>query len=76
MSSEAKPFVKCSVSNCHYWGEHNVCKADLIMIDIDSHADRRLNEEFAGEYFDSHEKDTAPASAATCCHTFKQKHKS
>lgn len=38
MPNGDKPIVKCSVANCGYWGEQNICKADLIMIDIDKHA--------------------------------------
>ncbi|GAK39659.1 DUF1540 domain-containing protein [Paenibacillus urinalis] len=67
------PIVKCSVSNCSYWGEQNVCKADLIMIDIDAHARNHLKEEYAGETFDSEHQDYASTSSATCCHTFKPK---
>ncbi|MEO2211739.1 DUF1540 domain-containing protein [Paenibacillus amylolyticus] len=71
--SQDKPIVKCSVSNCNYWGENNFCHADAIMIDIDQHATRRLHEEFAGETFDSDHHDHARTSSATCCHTFKPK---
>ncbi|WP_110932142.1 DUF1540 domain-containing protein [Paenibacillus bouchesdurhonensis] len=73
MPNGNKPIVRCSVSNCSYWGEQNYCNADLIMIDIDKHADRKYDAEFAGEEFDSEHKDTAASSAATCCHTFKPK---
>ena len=73
MPNGDKPLVKCSVSNCTYWGEKNVCNADLIMIDIDNHADRHYKAEFAGESFDTDHQDTAPSSSATCCHTFKAK---
>ncbi|WP_019636269.1 DUF1540 domain-containing protein [Paenibacillus fonticola] len=73
MPNGSKPIVKCSVSNCVYWKEQNFCNADLIMIDIDQHAKRKYDAEFAGEEFDSDHKDTAGSSAATCCHTFKAK---
>ena len=69
-----KPIVRCSVSNCSYWGEENFCKADLIMINIDAYATKHLKEEYAGETFDSEHKDVASTSSATCCHTFKPKH--
>lgn len=68
-----KPIVKCSVSNCTYWGEQNQCRADAIMIDIDSHANAQYNEEFAGESFDTEHQDNARNSSGTCCHTFKPK---
>lgn len=68
-----KPMVKCSVSNCTYWGENNRCLADVIMIEIDKHAKMKFNEEFAGESFDSEHRDVAASSSVTCCHTFKPK---
>lgn len=73
MATGDKPIVKCSVSNCTYWGDKNVCQADLIMIDIDSHASRDYKAEFAGESFDTAHRDVAESSSATCCHTFKPK---
>ncbi|GIO85297.1 hypothetical protein J25TS5_22290 [Paenibacillus faecis] len=73
MPNGDKPIVKCSVSNCSYWGEQNVCKADLIMIDIDQHAGAHYDAEFAGEAFDTDHRDKAASSSATCCHTFKPK---
>lgn len=71
MPNDKRPIVRCSVSNCVYWGEKNYCNADLIMIDLDKHADREYKAEFAGESFDSEHKDSASSSAATCCHTFE-----
>ena len=73
MPNGDKPIVNCSVSNCNYWGEHNVCSADQIMIEIDQHATARFKEEFAAESYDTEHHDTAPNSAATCCLTFKPK---
>lgn len=67
------PEVKCSVANCAYWAEGNSCNADAIMIEIDQHADKKFDAEFAGESFDSEHQDTASKSSATCCHTFKLK---
>ncbi|MBC8079469.1 MAG: DUF1540 domain-containing protein [Gorillibacterium sp.] len=68
-----KPIVKCSVSNCEYWGKENNCQAEAIMIEIDGHADMEFDAEFAGESFDSDHKDAATTSRKTCCHTFKPK---
>lgn len=73
MANEAKPYVKCSVSNCNYWGEQNVCRADMIMIEIDRHANVRLDAEFADEDFVNNHKDRAGTSSSTCCLTFKPK---
>lgn len=67
------PQVKCSVSNCEYWAEGNRCHADMIMIDIDKHANAEFDTEFAGESFDSDHQDEAKESSKTCCHTFKPK---
>ncbi|WP_442603734.1 DUF1540 domain-containing protein [Paenibacillus sp. KN14-4R] len=68
-----KPVVKCSVANCHYWGQGNNCNADSIMIEIDSHAGKHYDSEFASE-FEGHQ-DQASSAAKTCCHTFKAKAK-
>ncbi|MGD8192252.1 DUF1540 domain-containing protein [Brevibacillus ginsengisoli] len=68
------PQVKCSVSNCSYWGQGNNCQADMIMVEIDKHSKTKYNTEFADEYgYDSKHHDTASSAAHTCCHTFKAK---
>jgi hypothetical protein len=67
------PDVKCSVANCEYWSQGNNCHADVIMIEVDKHANAKFNEEFAGESFDSDHKDKARNVANTCCHTFELK---
>lgn len=73
MPNGDKPIVKCSVSNCTFWGENNFCQAEAIMIDIDQHATKHYSAEFAGESFDSDHKDKASTSSTTCCHTFRPK---
>ncbi|WP_274651887.1 DUF1540 domain-containing protein [Paenibacillus humicola] len=65
--------VSCSVANCTYWAQGNRCNADEIMIDIDNHASKPLDTEFAHEVLGEQHRDTAPESSATCCHTFKPK---
>jgi len=67
------PQVKCSVANCHYWKEGNNCSADLIMIDVDDHADAELDQEYAGETFSVDFQAVARDSSSTCCHTFRAK---
>jgi hypothetical protein len=67
------PKVKCSVSNCVYWKQDNQCAADLIMIDVDEHANADYSSEFAGESFDLSHQDKANSVSSTCCHTFKVK---
>ncbi|GIO10407.1 hypothetical protein J31TS6_64350 [Brevibacillus reuszeri] len=70
------PQVKCSVANCAYWGEGNNCSADMIMVEIDAHANANFKEEFAGEFeYASQHQDKAKSSSQTCCHTFKPKEK-
>ncbi|WP_139491335.1 DUF1540 domain-containing protein [Brevibacillus dissolubilis] len=70
------PVVKCAVANCTYWGEGNNCQADMIMVEVDGHANKQFDAEFAGEFgYDSQHKDAAKSSAETCCHTFKPKNK-
>ncbi|ULO10260.1 DUF1540 domain-containing protein [Paenibacillus sp. 19GGS1-52] len=66
-----KTLVKCSVSNCNYWGEQNLCKADEIIIEIDKHAGSGFKEEFAEEMTGRNHHDHAVTSSATCCLTFK-----
>lgn len=65
--------VKCSVSNCTYWGEGNQCNADLIMVEVDRHANKRFDAEIGEIGFDSNHHDQVASSSSTCCHTFKLK---
>ncbi|KAF9115021.1 hypothetical protein BGX30_006419, partial [Mortierella sp. GBA39] len=46
---DPRTYVKCSVSNCSYWGEENVCKAEQILIEIDKHASAKYSEEYGSE---------------------------
>lgn len=69
--SSVKPLVKCTVSNCHYWGEHNLCRAEEIVIEIDKHVGSKFKEEYAEEMTDKGHHDHASTSSATCCLTFK-----
>ncbi|MDT3426534.1 hypothetical protein J2Z22_002060 [Paenibacillus forsythiae] len=73
MANAAKTLVNCSVSNCNYWGEHNICRAEEIIIEIDKHSGSRMKEEFAEEMTFANHHDVAPNSSATCCLTFKPK---
>lgn len=73
MSNDQKPLVRCSVSNCNYWGESNICRAEEIVIEIDKHTNRPFTEEFAEELIHGEHRDHAKTSSATCCLTFKPK---
>lgn len=65
------PKVYCSVANCYYWDEGNLCGADAIMVEVDAHADHDFNEEVGGEMINTTHQDQAEHSRDTCCHTFK-----
>ncbi len=65
------PKVECSVSNCHYWEKNNLCGADAIMIDIDEHAQKAFDTEFAEEMVRNEHQDRAERASNTCCHTFR-----
>ena len=67
------PQVNCSISNCYFYKQGNLCGADAIMIDSDHHAHKRFNEEYAGEDFRSEHQDSAESSSMTCCQTFRPK---
>lgn len=62
--------VSCSIANCTFYGEGNVCKADKIMVEHDAHASG-YNTEFSRELTDKNHKDEVYSSAQTCCKTFK-----
>lgn len=63
--------VACSVSNCSFWDQGNRCGAPEIAIEIDRHAKRNWDEEFAEEF--AGHRDRAATSSVTCCLTFKPK---
>lgn len=61
--------VNCSVSNCHYWTQGNVCGASNIMITADQVGFDKPDS------FDAPQASTAPPSPVescmeTCCKTF------
>ena len=68
--------VRCSVADCAYYKEGNLCGAEKIMIEIDKHAAKSYDAEFGEESFSSEHQDAAQTSAATCCQTFKPKSRS
>lgn len=64
--------VHCSVNNCHYWDQGNVCGASEIMITSDTVG---YNEP---DSFDAPQASLAPPSPVdscmeTCCKTFVMK---
>ncbi|UUZ82268.1 DUF1540 domain-containing protein [Paenibacillus sp. P26] len=67
------PTVKCSVANCAYWEEGNNCSAEVIMIEVDAHADKPQPQHKGGEGYDSRHHDTASGITDTCCQTFAER---
>lgn len=65
--------VSCAISNCTFYGEGNICTAEKIMVELDSHS--RYDTEMSSELDEKNHIDKADTSAATCCKTFKPKHK-
>lgn len=64
--------IMCSVSNCHYWKNGNICGASQIMVTSDELAQQKPDS------FDAPQASTAPPTPAgrceeTCCKTFVQK---
>jgi hypothetical protein len=62
--------VNCSVANCVFHEEGNICGADQIKIDVD-HKSKYDNTEFAQEFDFYSSSENATESADTCCKTFK-----
>ncbi|NLY10759.1 MAG: DUF1540 domain-containing protein [Firmicutes bacterium] len=67
--------VHCSVNNCHYWDQGNVCSASEIMITSDQEASQ------LPDSFDAPQASTAtptPVNSCelTCCKTFVEKNSS
>ncbi len=66
------PEVKCSVANCHYHGEGNMCTADAIMVDVERHANAQFDMEIGEVQVDLKHKDHAKNKQETLCHTFEK----
>ncbi|MEK8130773.1 DUF1540 domain-containing protein [Paenibacillus filicis] len=67
------PMVKCSIANCEYWEQGNACSAEVIMIEVNAHADKAEPQERHGQAYDSRHRDAASNVADTCCHTFSER---
>lgn len=64
--------VSCSIANCAYYGEGNVCTADKIVVELDRHAN--YDTEMSVELTEKNHIDVADTSKETCCKTFKPIH--
>ncbi|MGM0876560.1 MAG: DUF1540 domain-containing protein [Bacillota bacterium] len=63
--------VNCSISNCTFHAEGNICGANKITIDMDYQS--KYDTEFSQELGFENRKEDANQSADTCCKTFKPK---
>ncbi|MFJ8262891.1 DUF1540 domain-containing protein [Rummeliibacillus sp. NPDC094406] len=64
--------VNCTVSDCFFHKEDNICGAEKIEVEMD-YSSKNMNTEFASD-FDFHAiSKEASHSADTCCKTFKPK---
>jgi hypothetical protein len=62
--------VNCSVANCFFHAEGNICGADRIKIDMDHQS--KYDTEFSQDFDDfKNRTEEASHSANTCCKTFK-----
>ncbi|EJP93703.1 DUF1540 domain-containing protein [Bacillus cereus] len=70
------PEVKCSVSNCSFWGQGNLCQASTIVVQPDAQEAGQIenssytNATLTNETLES----SVTTSVETCCHTFKPKY--
>lgn len=63
--------IRCSIDNCHYWTQGNVCGAEQIMITSDAMGAQMPDS------FDASQADNAAGTPAkhcyeTCCKTFTE----
>ena len=65
--------VSCTVANCVFHAEGNICAAEKILIDMDSYANKKGDTEFSAEFDASKRKEEESRSSHTCCQTFKPK---
>ncbi|MGM9949561.1 MAG: DUF1540 domain-containing protein [Lysinibacillus sp.] len=66
--------VSCTISNCLFHKEGNLCGAEKILVDLSDNANSGRNTEFAADFDDMHLlEEKANHSAETCCQTFEPK---
>ncbi|MEC1178059.1 DUF1540 domain-containing protein [Metasolibacillus meyeri] len=62
--------VNCTVSNCFFHAEGDLCSAERIQVDMNH---RENQTEFAGDFDFQNAREQARHSFETCCKTFKPK---
>lgn len=65
--------VICTVANCFFHKEENLCGAPSIEVNVDERS--YTTEEFSQELGAQNRKGFATTSVNTCCQTFKPKEK-
>lgn len=66
--------VNCTVSNCVFHKEGNLCGAEKILVDMDYNASNK-HTEFASEHDAKEITEKASKPQETCCKTFKPKYR-
>ena len=64
--------IHCSIDNCNYWDQGNYCKADEIMVTLDSYASRAPDPLDAPQHA-AFPQMNAKSCMETCCKTFVDK---
>lgn len=70
------PEVRCSVSNCAFWGQGNFCQANSIIVQPDAQDSMQTEDAsytstvLNGQMMES----SVSTSVETCCQTFKPKY--
>ena len=66
--------VSCTISNCLFYKEGNLCGAEKILVDTRDNARSGNNTEFAADFDYQHLlEEKASHSVETCCQTFEPK---
>ncbi|HGE5782294.1 MULTISPECIES: DUF1540 domain-containing protein [Bacillus] len=69
------PEVRCSVSNCSFWGQGNFCQANSIFVQPDDQNTNQSNESYTNSALtDETLESSASTSVETCCQTFRPKY--
>ncbi|QWG26789.1 DUF1540 domain-containing protein [Bacillus mycoides] len=70
------PEVKCSVSNCSFWGQGNLCQASAIVVQPDAQEAGQIESSSYTSAALTNEtlESSVTTSVETCCHTFKPKY--
>lgn len=65
--------VKCTVSDCFFHAQGNICRAEKIEIDMDYQVNKKNQAEFASDFDLKARLGNVLDSTNTCCKTFRSK---